>query len=41
MNRKTLIAAATIIGVASTAVIATAHDRGNGARDGRGPAVLF
>ena len=41
MKRTTLIAAAALIAVASTAVIATAHDRGMGPRDARGPAMLF
>jgi len=41
MNRKLLIATAAVIGIASTAVIATAHDRGNGPGKGHGPAALF
>lgn len=44
MTRTSLIAAVALIAVASTAVIATAHDRGGrgeGPREGRGPAMLF
>jgi len=46
MKRTTLIAAASLIAIAATSVIATAHDRGNGERggprDGRGgPVVMF
>ena len=36
MKKTPLIAAAALIAVASTAVIATAHDRGDGPRNGRG-----
>lgn len=42
MNRTPLIAAATLIAVASSAVIATARDRGDAPREGRnGPVMLL
>lgn len=43
MTRKTLFAGAALIAIASTAVVATAHDRGQGQgpRDGRGAMMMF
>lgn len=41
MKRTPLIAAATLIAVASTAVIATARDRGDAPREGRGGPVML
>lgn len=42
MKRTNMIAAgAVLIAIASTAVVATAHDRGNGPREGRGAEMLF